>query len=112
MATENKLPVSGEPKKELPETPKADPPKTDWTKPVPVALVRFDRALQYPGKQSEQHAKTEQEPAKGPPTRSWQVEFIAAIRQFRITFTDHAKGAAPKIGYVPECRVLTWEPLA
>jgi hypothetical protein len=88
-------------------------PEFDWSKPVPVAIVRFDRAVTYPGAQPTEYAKTttaEQRVAR-PNGPTFDVEYLAPVRQFRITFTDVSRGIH-KVGYVAECRNLGWEPVA
>jgi hypothetical protein len=77
----------------------------DFARPVPVAIARWDRALQYPGRASETAVKTEKL-ANG---SVWLVEYLAPIRHFRITYTDPRKKTVT-VGFVPECRALSWEP--
>lgn len=89
-----------------PAAPAPTPPVIDMTKPVPVALVRFDRPIQYPGRGSDAQAKTERH-TNG---QTWTVEFISAHRVFKIVHTDPAKKTV-KVGFVPEARALSWEPL-
>lgn len=75
---------------------------------IPVALVRFDRAIQYPGKgQSNDDSAKTVTMANG---NSWTVDYLPALRHFRITHEDKVKGT--KVGYVPVERALSWEPLA
>jgi hypothetical protein len=82
--------------------------KIDWAKPVAVASARFTRAMQLPGKTTDPNElKSEQGEV-----RSWTVEYLAAIRQFRITFTERGARRTTKVRYVPECHVLSWEPEA
>lgn len=110
--TEPKKPVPAKaappPKPKLPAL-----PEIDWSKPVPVKVVRFDRAVSYPGSQPTEYAKTtpaEQRIAR-PDGPTFDVEFLAPVRQFRITFTDRSRGRN-EVGFVDVSRSLGWEPVA
>lgn len=106
MTVEDKKPVQRDTKPaNMPRT-EAEPPVVDLTRPVPVALVRFDRAIQYPGRQSDTHCKTERL-SNG---QTWSVEFISAHRLFKITWCDPARKVV-KIGFVHESRAMSWEPV-
>lgn len=72
---------------------------------IPVALVRFDRPIQYPGRQQDDQCKTETS-SNG---KSWAVEYLPAMRHFRIAYSDPARNEK-KVGYVHEIRALGWEP--
>ena len=88
-------------------------PEIDWSKPVPVKIVRFDRAVDYPGSQPSERAKTTtlQERTARPEGPTWDVEFLAPVRQFRITFTDKSRNRC-EVGFISESRSLGWEPVA
>ncbi len=73
---------------------------------IPVALVRFDRALQIPGRQSETAIESK-EHNNG---QSWVVDYLPALRHFRIAYTDRDRKIA-RVGYVHEIRALSWEPV-
>ena len=88
-------------------------PEIDWSKPVPVKIVRFDRAVDYPGSQPSERAKTttQAERTARPEGPTWDVEFLAPVRQFRITFTDKSRNRC-EVGFISESRSLGWEPVA
>lgn len=98
-------------KKPAPPAPKSDP-GIDWSEPVPVAVVRFDRAVSYPGAQPSEYAKTtpEKDRAARPNGPTFDVEYLARVRMFRITYTDVGRGKHA-VGFIPEARSLGWEPL-
>lgn len=73
---------------------------------TPVALARFSRPIQYPGRQSDPQVKTERM-GNG---QSWEVEYLHDLRHMRITFSDPARKVI-KVGYVPIEQVLSWDPL-
>ena len=88
--------------KEAPPAPKVDG--------IPVALLRFERAIQYPGRGSDSQVKTE----KATNGQTWTVDYLPNIRHFRIVHTNpsHQKPELRRVvGYVPECRALSWEPV-
>lgn len=74
--------------------------------PIRVALVRWDRPIQYPGRGADTQAKTEKL-ANG---NTWDVTYLQGMRHFRILHYDNAKRVSI-VGYVHESRALSWEPL-
>jgi hypothetical protein len=88
-------------------------PEIDWSKPVPVKVVRFDRPVDYPGSQPTERAKTTtpQERTARPEGPTWDVDFLAPVRMFRITYTDKSRNRC-EVGFISESRSLGWEPVA
>jgi hypothetical protein len=76
-------------------------PEIDWSKPVPVKVVRFDRAK----------TTTPQERTARPEGPTWDVDFLAPVRMFRITYTDKSRNRC-EVGFISESRSLGWEPVA
>ena len=74
---------------------------------IPVKLVDWDRTIQLPGKQSEQTAKTERKPNG----ESWAIEYLPALRAFRVTFVDPNRANRSGVRYVPVERAVSWEPM-
>jgi hypothetical protein len=72
---------------------------------IPVALVRFDRFVQYPGKQQDEMAKTE----RASTGHSWKVDYLPAMEMFRIDYFDAVKKTTT-VGYIPVCRATCWWP--
>lgn len=113
METQPATNAKQQPAKTPPKPEAKKPPEIDWSKPVPVKVVRFDRPVSYPGSQPSEYAKTT-EPEKRaarPNAPTHDVEYLAPVRQFRITFTDRDRGRC-EVGFVPEARSLGWEPVA
>jgi len=108
-------PQTAAPAKPAPKpTPAPKPPEPtaiDWSKPVPIKLLRLDRNMQFPGKAQDDHVKatTAEERRIRPMAPTWDVEYLAPVRVFRVTFTDRAR-QRHDVGYIPECRVTCWEP--
>jgi hypothetical protein len=73
---------------------------------IPVALVRFDRAFQYPGEPARDMARTERM-GNGAGT---EVVYLPALAHFRITYTNPHDPKRSGVAYVPTSRVLCWEP--
>jgi len=79
----------------------------DLPRGIPVAVLRFSRPLQVPGRQSDDTLKSEKV-ANG---RTWEIEYIPQIRHHKITYSDPDRQKdGPKIGFVHESVVLSWEP--
>lgn len=85
----------------------AKPAKFEVYEYTPVALARFSRPIQYPGRQSDPQVKTE----KLNNGQTWEVEYLHEMRHIRITFSDPGRTKLVKVGYVPIEQVLSWEPL-
>ena len=111
-----------EPKKPAP--PKAPPkaeatlpelPKLDWQKPVPVAIVRLEKGVIIPGKTVDVNGYMKSTPLAErearPDVDIWDVEYIAAIRHFRITYVSKGR-KRNELAFNHESRALSWEPVA
>lgn len=109
--TETKKPVPPKAKPEPPPMPSV--PQFDWSKPVPVAVIRFDRGVDVPGKMNENYLKSTSaaDRAARPDGDIFDVEYIAAIRHFRVTYTSKGKRKVG-VAFIPEGRALSWEPVA
>lgn len=79
---------------------------SDLPRGIPVAVLRFTRPMQVPGRQSDETLKAD----KQPNGREWIVEYIPQIRHHKITFLDNDRQKEPRIGFVHESHVLSWEP--
>jgi hypothetical protein len=74
---------------------------------VPVKFVRWERALQIPGKQQDDTVKTETLPNG----RGWVVSYIPRDRHFQIDYVDPNRAPHKWTAFVHETRALSWEPL-
>lgn len=73
---------------------------------IPVSVVQFDRALQFPGSSSATCA-TSRDHNNGTRLR---VEYLPALQHFRLAFTDDNRPEKSGVGYVWIGRALSWEP--
>lgn len=73
---------------------------------IPVSVVQFDRALQFPGSSSATCA-TSKEQTNG---TSLRVEYLPALQHFRLAYTDKNRPDKSGVGYVWIGRALSWEP--
>jgi hypothetical protein len=95
------------PKKQAP--PQGVPVVTDAPRGIMVKLMRFTSAsFQVPGYSSTDSISARREPDG----RTWEIEYIPAMRHHRITYRDpNRNGGETIVGYVHETHVRSWEPV-
>jgi hypothetical protein len=90
------------------EKPKATAAPIDVPRGVPVKLIRFVRSIQVPGYPQTDVVQTQ----KRPDGAYWELEYIAAMRHHRISFTNKNDQRQTRTVFVHETHVQSWEPLA
>src|SRR5205085_10383033 len=92
--------------KKIEDKKKQPNPLAELPRGIPVALLRLGRPIQVPGRQSDDTLKSEKQPSG----RTWEIEYIPQIRHFKVTYSDPERQKEPKVGFVHESVVLSWEP--
>jgi hypothetical protein len=77
---------------------------------IPVALVEWDRQIHLPGKQLETSQKLV--PMKHANGNTLTIDYVVALRHFRVTYTDKQRPQSSGVRMVPVERALSWEPAA
>ena len=102
--SDEKQPEQKPTKQAAPQQPRGDKPE-----PIAVRVVKFDGHVDIYGRGHAQSVTADPERPKN--LNHWTIEYLPWMRNFRVTFYA-AGGKPPKVEYVLDHKVATWEPAA